>query len=58
MESMGIFMIWERIKKMFQAKMDEENVPFEKGEHDKMILLLNVDIVINLGEVDRIYAMK
>ena len=38
MESMGIFTIWERIKKMLQDKMDEENVPFETGKHDEMIL--------------------
>ena len=30
---MGIFMIWERIKKIFQCKMNEENLPFETGKH-------------------------
>lgn len=35
---MGIFMIWELIKKIFSVKMNEDNIPFETGEQDKMIL--------------------
>ena len=38
---MGIFMIWELIKKIFQVKMndnDDDDIPFETGEQDKMIL--------------------
>lgn len=39
---MGIFMIWELIKKIFRFKMngdnDDHDIPFETGERDKMIL--------------------
>ena len=35
---MGIFMIWELIKKIFQVKMNDDDIPFETGERDKMIL--------------------
>ena len=35
---MGIFMIWELIKKIFKVKMNEDKLQFETGERDKMIL--------------------
>ena len=36
---MGIFMIWQLIKKIFQAKInDDDDIPFETGKDDKMIL--------------------
>jgi len=35
---MGIYMIWERIKRIFKIKMNEEKIPFDMGKPDKMIL--------------------
>jgi hypothetical protein len=35
---MGIFMIWERIKRSFKIKMDEREIPFQAEGPDKMIL--------------------
>jgi len=36
---MGIYMIWERIKRIFKGKVnDEDSIPFQPQERDKMIL--------------------
>lgn len=35
---MGIYMIWERIKSIFKGKVNEDSIPFQTQECDKMIL--------------------
>ena len=35
---MGIYMIWERIKRIFKGKVNEDSIPFQSQERDKMIL--------------------
>ncbi|MCB2301096.1 hypothetical protein [Clostridium tagluense] len=31
-------MIWERIKRIFKGKVNEDSIPFQSQERDKMIL--------------------
>ena len=35
---MGIYMIWERIKRIFKGKVNEDIIPFQPQERDKMIM--------------------
>jgi ssDNA-binding Zn-finger/Zn-ribbon topoisomerase 1 len=35
---MGTYMIWERIKRIFKGKVNEDVIPFQTQERDKMIL--------------------
>ena len=35
---MGIYMIWERVKRIFKGKVNEDSIPFQPQERDKMIL--------------------
>jgi len=35
---MGIYMIWERIKRIFKGKVNEDSIPFQPQERDKMIM--------------------
>jgi len=35
---MGIYMIWERIKRIFKDKVNEDSIPFQPQVRDKMIM--------------------